>query len=180
MAPQSKPSKRAGDEINEFKPKKSRVTQGRKTTATNGKGGKQSKPAIKQTDSRLSSEDEVEVIEPPKFMVKKMIKVEHCFPRFNNGDVYITLSENRKYNYQLHGSVLIRASTWFEKSLNGSRPVELDEALARSMTKVTRVQARYELRPTDNLNVGYLVRVVRLSKSPHAHSQGVASGDSTF
>ncbi|CZR66143.1 uncharacterized protein PAC_16044 [Phialocephala subalpina] len=177
MAPQSKASKRAGDEITESKPKKPRAYQRRTTTAADGKGGRQSKSTIKAEDSRLSPGPEVEEIERPEYFPKKLLRAENCFPRFNNGDVFITLGDKRKYNYQLHGSVLIRASTWFEKSLtNDDKPVELDEALALRLTSNTRVAARYEPRFTDDVSMGYLVRTsLTALKNPEILPTAVAT-----
>ncbi|KAI9681778.1 MAG: hypothetical protein M1829_000523 [Trizodia sp. TS-e1964] len=46
------------------------------------------------------------------------------FPMFSKGTVFISVSEEPKYEYQLHKAVLERSSTWFYNSFRGPAPEE--------------------------------------------------------
>jgi len=68
----------------------------------------------------------------------------HDFPRFATADVAIILSEDRKYNYQLHSAILSKNSKWFQETL--VREVEeFDEALAKEIKSRGGLSHRYEL-----------------------------------
>ncbi|KAE8451176.1 hypothetical protein EG329_004340 [Mollisiaceae sp. DMI_Dod_QoI] len=155
MGNQTKASKRAGDDLAEPEPKKPRRSQRKVAGSVNGATSKTRSTSTMGISDIPSNHEVIDLDDD--VVVRKVFKADKCFPRFDTGDVYIKLGEKRKYAYQLHGSVLSRASYWFERTL-GERPAEFDDIMANMTPSMLKVSARYEMRYNADFSMGYLVR----------------------
>jgi hypothetical protein len=98
---------------------------------------------------------------------KPMYPPTGCFPRFEEGNVYIELKHrNGKFSYQLHSGVLRRNSEWFSHALLEPLP-ELDDEVARQITKRTNVKFRLELFKGPEFDLEVLLKTVGLFLSSY-------------
>ncbi|KAH7360710.1 hypothetical protein BKA65DRAFT_577641 [Rhexocercosporidium sp. MPI-PUGE-AT-0058] len=113
---------------------------------------------------RPKAESVKEIYAMPQPILEIAIKPIHKpgigFPRFRDGDVIIQLGSGQsKYMYQLHGSVLGRASSWFEQLLGHSFAViEPDAVLAANHPVVGMLWARFELKYCPEMKMHVLAR----------------------
>ncbi|KAL2074605.1 hypothetical protein VTL71DRAFT_8383 [Oculimacula yallundae] len=92
--------------------------------------------------------------------LKPMVRPTGDFPRFKDGDVVIELlHKSSKHTYQLHGSILHRASPWFDKVLRldwtGAEP---DPQLVSNHPFLGALWARFELKYSPKLEIHELTR----------------------
>ncbi|KAG4434128.1 hypothetical protein IFR05_010379 [Cadophora sp. M221] len=92
--------------------------------------------------------------------IKPMLKPVGEFPRFNDGDVTIELVERTsKFTYQLHGNILGRASSWFEKVLHLNMVgLEPDPVMIANHAVAGMLWARFELEYCPKLKLHILAR----------------------
>ena len=108
--------------------------------------------------------------------IKQTFKPGRDFPRFFDGDVVIVLADaNREYSYQLHSSVLERASPWFRNMDRlEMEEVEPDPFLAANHPLARKLIARYELDSGTEMSIPELRRSVSLV---HDGAKGNSSRD---
>lgn len=160
MAPRK--NKRAGDEIAAASPKRTRQSKKQAASLASPSETLGTESMSQSTDLQLSMNQEVIVIDPDTTAMRKIKRIPNGkeFPFFADGDVYVKLGEDRKYCYQLHSSVLGRASPWFRESFL-DKPVEFDDEKAGQITIRSSISIRYELDFTHDFSMGYLFRKVK-------------------
>lgn len=166
MAPPRRASKRTGGELAEPQSKKPRGSK-KQTSAPPDNKKTQKKTSTSKSKGTISHQENevIEVdIEPqgPKTTLRKVKKSSGMSLGFADGDVYIKIGAHKKYHYQLHSSILKRASLRFQRSLS-DRPKELSEDLASYFFHDSNISARYEMEFENDFSMGHLVRVVSLS-----------------
>lgn len=94
--------------------------------------------------------------------LKQIIKPGKSFPRFHDGDVVIVLIHgSTKYSYQLHGSILERASPWFRNMLRlKMQQIEADPEFVANHPIASRLLARFDLDYASELKIPELRRTV--------------------
>lgn len=161
MAPR-KYNKRVGDAIAPTQTKKPRGAHRQTAASQRSVETLETNSKPESIDPKPPMNQAVIILDPDNISIIRMIRrAGRDFPCFLDGDVYIKLGEEKQYCYQLHSSVLGRASPWFRKSLH-DKPAEVDVELARTVTKQSRISIRYELSLNDDFSMGHLVRVVKL------------------
>ncbi|PBP22755.1 hypothetical protein BUE80_DR006384 [Diplocarpon rosae] len=147
-----------------------------RTDGAAGKGIKE--PKRKKTVIDITGDDEAmssQRMLPPKLEVrlKPSGLPGTSFPRFTDGDVIIMLQPGvDAYAFQLHSSILINASKWFEQTL-GLNVLEADAARAARVMDRYQVQARYELHYDSSLKAHVLERSVSRSFKLWYHGTGM-------
>jgi hypothetical protein len=111
-------------------------------------------------DGLVTPPQEFEIIDLSIEVVPKLIgRPTNGFPRFNSGDVFINLGMLGCLSYQLHSTVLCRASSWFDNTLAQSVK-EFNNIVAARFTKRSGLRARYEISFNSDLNIFVLARTV--------------------
>lgn len=143
-------------------------------------GPKSDKPESTQTAKQKPKTDLSTKPEPKQeTRIKRMVKPMGDFPRFNSGDVVISLVlGSSKYSYQLHSSVLERASPWFRDILRLQlQEVEPDPDLFAKHPFSRMLRARFDLKSGPELKIPELRRTVsnfHPNRRPRARDFGSA------